>query len=136
MIQKRLYNRPTACNEPSRLYQKQWDDVSASEFACKPDITIPFSGRVFGAKNVDATLACEVMGSPVPYVKWVIDGRIINNNSHPQPFADQGRMQVERRLENRFKRTSDCNYYRVTHPLDYSVALFWGVPWVVWHFYS
>ena len=90
MIQKRLYNRPTACNEPSRLYQKQWDDVSASEFACKPDITIPFSGRVFGAKNVDATLACEVMGSPVPYVKWVIDGRIINNNSHPQPFADQG----------------------------------------------
>jgi hypothetical protein len=88
VVAKRLYNRPTSCAEPSRLHLKRWDEISASEFACKPHIEAPFP-RVFGAPGVDASLACHIMGSPVPHARWVVGGRIVNNNSHPQPFADQ-----------------------------------------------
>ena len=88
VVTKRLYNRPTACAEPSRLADKLWDEVVPAEFACKPHIEIPFS-RVFAAPGVDATLACHIVGSPVPQARWVVRGRIINNNTHPQPFADQ-----------------------------------------------
>ena len=95
VVAKRLYNggggapsARTTCSEPSRLHGKSWDTVSASEFACKPSIGTPFA-RVFGAPGVDAGLACRILGSPVPHPRWVVGGRIIGNNSHPQPLADQ-----------------------------------------------
>ncbi len=47
------------------------------------------SRRVFAAPGVDATLSCNVVGSPIPQVRWVMDGRIINNNTSPVAFADQ-----------------------------------------------
>ena len=97
VVNKKLYNRPTSCSEPSRLYEKMWDDISAAEFACKPEISIPYP-RVFGAPNVDATLSCHIMGSPVPQARWVVKGRIVNNNTHPAPFADQTWILREERL--------------------------------------
>lgn len=87
-VDKKLYSRPTACNEPSRLNGKMWDEIQPAEFACKPHLEIPYP-RVFGAPGVDATLACKIKGSPVPQGRWVVDGRIVNNNTHPEPFASQ-----------------------------------------------
>ena len=85
---KKLYNRPTACNEPARLHTKMWDEIAAGDFACKPHILIPFK-FVFGAPNVNVTLACHITGSPIPQARWVVNGRIVNNNTSPAPFAEQ-----------------------------------------------
>jgi hypothetical protein len=88
VVNKKLFDRSATCSEPSRLGGKKWDAVLAIEFACKPDIEMPLP-RVFGAPGVDATLSCKVTGSPVPTIRWVVNGRIVNNNTHPTPFADQ-----------------------------------------------
>ena len=54
------------------------------------------SERVFAAEGVDVTLACNIVGSPVPQARWVMNGRILNNNTSPQPFSDQTYLLRER----------------------------------------
>ena len=71
-----------------RLQGKPWDAILPAEFACKPELTVPVE-RVFGSEGVDVTLACNIVGSPVPQVRWVMDGRILNNNTSPAAFATQ-----------------------------------------------
>lgn len=88
VVSKKLYNRPTACAEPARLHGKMWDDINKREFACKPHIEIPYE-FVFGSPGVNATLSCHVTGSPPPTTRWVVKGRIVNNNTSPIPFNDQ-----------------------------------------------
>lgn len=88
IVGKKLYNRPTACNEPTRLNGKMWDDVSPRDFACKPEIIL-LDEFVFGQPGDNATLSCHITGSPKPSAKWVVNGRIVNNNTSPVPFSDQ-----------------------------------------------
>lgn len=88
LVRKGLYARPTACNEPTRLHDKMWDDISPGDFACKPEIIVP-QKFVFGSPGVNVTLSCYVSGSPPPQVRWVVNGRIVNNNTSPAPFSDQ-----------------------------------------------
>ena len=38
---------------------------------------------VVGRPGLNATLRCKITGNPVPAVKWVLNGRIIQNNSAP-----------------------------------------------------
>ena len=88
VIEMKLYNRPTSCMEPTRLNGKTWDEINKRDFACKPKIHIPYE-FVFGSPGRNATLACHVTGSPLPQTRWVVDGRIVNNNTSPVPFSDQ-----------------------------------------------
>ena len=88
VVNKGLYDRPTSCNDPGRLNGKTWDTILPIEFACKPRVELPIE-RYFAAPGVDTTLACRILGSPIPRTRWVYNGRIVNNNSYPQPFADQ-----------------------------------------------
>ena len=89
VIHKKLYNRPTSCMDPARLHEKMWDDLQAKDFACKPEITIPFE-FVFSSPGRNATLSCHITGSPPPQTRWVINGRIVNNNTTPVgPFSEQ-----------------------------------------------
>ena len=61
VIHKKLYNRPTSCMDPARLHEKMWDDIEAKDFACKPDITIPYE-FVFSSPGRNATLSCHITG--------------------------------------------------------------------------
>ena len=88
VVTKKLFNRPTSCMEPARLHGKMWDDVQKRDFACKPDIQIPFE-FVFGSPGRNATLSCHITGSPMPQTRWVVGGRIVNNNTSPVPFNEQ-----------------------------------------------
>lgn len=88
VIDKRLYDPATLCSEPSRLNSKKWTRVEAAEFACKPKIEIPYK-YVFGTLGANAELACKIKGSPIPRARWVVNGRIVNNNTNPEPFASQ-----------------------------------------------
>jgi len=54
-------------NKICRLHDKMWDDISAGDFACKPEIVIP-DKFVFGSPGVNVTLSCLVSGSPAPQV--------------------------------------------------------------------
>jgi hypothetical protein len=56
-----------------RLHDKMWDDISAGDFACKPDILVP-QKFVFGSPGVNVTLSCLVSGSPPPKVLTMIVG--------------------------------------------------------------
>lgn len=85
---KKLYNRPTVCVEPARLHGKMWDEISTRDFACKPYINTP-DEFVFGTPGRNATLSCQITGSPRPQGRWVVNGRIVNNNTNPVPFSDQ-----------------------------------------------
>ena len=52
------------------------------------NIEIPYE-FVFGSPGRNATLSCHITGSPPPTTRWVVDGRIVNNNTSPVPFDDQ-----------------------------------------------
>ena len=61
VVDKKLYARPTACMDPARLHEKMWDDLQAKDFACKPDINIPYE-FVFSSPGRNATLSCHITG--------------------------------------------------------------------------
>lgn len=77
-----LYTYPTSCAEPERLADKLWQDVNPKDFACKPEIRVPQS-VVFSQPGANVTLSCFIIGSPMPDAKWVLKGRIVNNNTVP-----------------------------------------------------
>ena len=50
--------------------------------------------RVFAHRGENATLECEVLGNPVPGVKWVLNGRVIQNNTSPVKCNNCGRVYI------------------------------------------
>ena len=42
-----------------------------------------------GRPRTNATLHCKITGNPVPAVKWVLNGRIIQNNTVPLHSSNQ-----------------------------------------------
>ena len=72
----------TVCQEPERNGGKHWSQVESKEFACKPEVHVT-RDRVVARPGENATLRCKIKGNPVPGVKWVLNGRIIQNNSAP-----------------------------------------------------
>ena len=65
-----------------------WDEIQLRDFACKPFIKI-INEVIFSSPGRNATMSCLVEGSPVPDMKWVSNGRIINNNTTPMAFSKQ-----------------------------------------------
>ena len=45
-----------------------------------------------GRPRTNATLHCKITGNPVPAVKWVLNGRIIQNNTVPLHSTNQDKI--------------------------------------------
>ena len=88
VVNRNLYKPPTTCHEPARLNKKHWNKIETMDFACKPIITIPRE-FVFSSPGRNATLSCLIEGSPLPTLRWVKNGRIINNMTSPVAFSNQ-----------------------------------------------
>lgn len=88
VVEKGLYNYPTTCREPERLSDKMWDTIPSQEFACKPRIEVS-QGRIYSQPGTNVTLSCFIKGNPVPEAKWVLRGRIVNNNTSPTGVGNQ-----------------------------------------------
>ena len=82
VVHKKLLTTQTICLEPERLADKAWTEVTSQDFACKPEVEVS-RPKVLGKLGENATLECKIIGNPVPAVKWVLNGRIIQNNSSP-----------------------------------------------------
>ena len=84
VVKKNLLTDPseTVCHEPERITGQMWAKVSSQDFACKPEVEV-LDPTVVGRPGTNATLRCKITGNPVPGVKWVLNGRIIQNNSAP-----------------------------------------------------
>jgi len=85
VVQKQLLSTgsgSTLCHAPERNNGKKWPEMDAKDFACKPEIAVR-SPVVVGRPGENATLKCKITGNPVPGLRWVLNGRIIQNNSAP-----------------------------------------------------
>ncbi|PBC34525.1 Peroxidasin [Apis cerana cerana] len=80
-IEKKLYTKPTTCQQPESLAGKMWDEISSDEFACRPEIfTIGPSVKVEVGKG-NVTFWCRASGIPRPQLSWVHRSRVINNHT-------------------------------------------------------
>jgi len=93
VVQKNMLMNPssTRCSDPDRLADKLWTDVNSMDFACKPSVEVD-QPVVVGRPRTNATLHCKITGNPVPAVKWVLNGRIIQNNTVPLHSNNQDKM--------------------------------------------
>uniref|UniRef100_A0A1B6KZX6 Ig-like domain-containing protein n=1 Tax=Graphocephala atropunctata TaxID=36148 RepID=A0A1B6KZX6_9HEMI len=82
-MEKNLYADPTTCAEPSYLANQKWSEIDSSKFACKPQIVYPppEKSTTVEALGEEVTLSCKVAGNPSPEVYWVVNSRIISNNT-------------------------------------------------------
>ncbi|XP_033177837.1 amphoterin-induced protein 1-like [Bombus impatiens] len=80
-IERKLYTKPTTCQQPATLAGRMWDEVSSDEFACRPEIfTIGPSVKV-EVGNGNVTFWCKASGIPRPQLAWVHRSRILNNHT-------------------------------------------------------
>ena len=95
VVKKNLLTDPgdTVCHEPERITGQMWARVSSQDFACKPEVEV-LEPTVVGRPGTNATLRCKITGNPVPGVKWVLNGRIIQNNSAPLHTKDPDQVYV------------------------------------------
>jgi len=95
VVKKNLLTDPgdTVCSEPERITGQLWSRVTSQDFACKPEVEVT-EPVVVGRPGLNATLRCQITGNPVPGVKWVLNGRIIQNNSAPLHSRDPDQVYV------------------------------------------
>jgi len=93
VVHRALSTGLTICAEPVRLADKPWDKVNSQEFACKPEVSVR-APTVFASPGQNATLECHILGNPVPAVKWVLNGRVIQNRSTPLQCSNCGQIYV------------------------------------------
>ncbi|CAB4065075.1 unnamed protein product [Lepeophtheirus salmonis] len=67
IMDKNLNSRANACAEPERLHNK----------------------NVYSSPGMNASLSCLITGSPAPQARWVVNGRIVNNNTRPTAISEQ-----------------------------------------------
>lgn len=79
VIANKFYEPELKCSEPLSLYNSQWD--AFDELSCKPEILhILANGKIVDsivALENTLVLSCVVRGDPLPDVKWVKNGRIV-----------------------------------------------------------
>lgn len=84
--EKNLYTHPTSCAEPSRLHNRNWNELESNDFACKPRIIEPLQGTAIQATGENITMSCKVMGNPKPDVTWAQNTITIDGMS--RKYAD------------------------------------------------
>lgn len=67
-IERKLYTKPTTCQQPPNMAGKMWDEVSSDEFACRPKITAIGPATKIEMGKGDVTLSCRASGVPRPEV--------------------------------------------------------------------
>ncbi|XP_036143904.1 uncharacterized protein LOC105837447 [Monomorium pharaonis] len=78
-IERKLYTKPTTCQQPSHMAGKMWDEVNSDEFACRPKITaIGPAMKIEMNKGDDVTLMCRATGIPHPQLSWSHRNRVLN----------------------------------------------------------
>lgn len=80
VISKNLYTSPISCMEPAKVHGKLWKELDSSDFACRPSIVYPALGTTIRTPDVNVTLSCQVNGSPLPEVNWVLNSQIIDGS--------------------------------------------------------
>jgi len=122
VVHRGLYNSPTKCSEPERLAGKPWNSnqVSSNDFACKPEIERKNShSRVYSQPGANVTLNCIITGNPTPAAKWVLNGRIILNNTSPSNTNSQNRRYIIREVAT-MERGIRRNYSLTISKVDYN----------------
>lgn len=83
ILGNKLYEPELRCSEPLSLFNSQWD--AFDELSCKPEILhILANGKVVDsivALENTLVLSCVVRGEPLPEVKWVKNGRVVQEAS-------------------------------------------------------
>ncbi|XP_029036672.1 uncharacterized protein LOC114872988 isoform X2 [Osmia bicornis bicornis] len=80
-IERKLYTKPTTCQQPPNLAGKMWDEISSDEFACRPEIfTIGPSVKMEFARG-NVTFWCRASGTPQPKLFWIYRSRTLTNES-------------------------------------------------------
>jgi len=87
VMKKNLFNQPTSCVAPRKLFQVSWDKLELKDLACPPRVIVrePEKSVTLGSKVV---LSCFISGSHRK-VHWVRSGFIIKNNSVSQDGGHQ-----------------------------------------------
>lgn len=68
-IERKLYTKPTTCQEPPNMAGKMWDEVTSDEFACRPKIiTIGPNTKIETSSRGEVTFSCRATGIPRPQV--------------------------------------------------------------------
>jgi len=67
-IERKLYTKPTTCQEPPNMNGKMWDEVTSDEFACRPKIVVIGPASKVEMGKGDITLFCKATGIPHPQV--------------------------------------------------------------------
>ena len=75
------------------IFINPFSQVNSLLFACRPEVSVAVP-RVFAHRGENATLECEVLGNLVPGVKWVLNGRVIQNNTSPLKCNNCGRVYI------------------------------------------
>ncbi|XP_050448362.1 leucine-rich repeat-containing protein 24-like isoform X2 [Cataglyphis hispanica] len=87
-IERKLYTKPTTCQEPPNMAGKMWDEVTSDEFACKPKIVTISPGTKIEMRRGDVTFSCRATGIPRPQLSWAHRTRVLDNLSK-RPNSDR-----------------------------------------------
>ncbi|XP_020293729.1 amphoterin-induced protein 1 [Pseudomyrmex gracilis] len=83
-IKRKLYTKPTTCQEPPAMAGKMWDEVSSDEFACRPKIIFIGPATKIEMGKGDVTLSCKASGVPQPQLTWVHRKSVLKKDSKRQ----------------------------------------------------
>ena len=83
MIHQKLesqYDGYAECSLPENVAHKLWTEMASYQFACPPHVYMT-RDHVDGILGHGLHLHCNVNGSPIPAVKWMINDTLISDNS-------------------------------------------------------
>lgn len=79
LLASKLYSMALACEEPSSLAGRPWEDVAPADFACAA--TVELHDRTIQQEaGGNVTFHCRASGDPEPEVTWYFNGRPVGAN--------------------------------------------------------
>lgn len=88
-MERKLYTRPTSCEQPPALAGRMWDEIESDEFACAPRIESIGSMQVGDPGSGRAQLWCRAQADPRPQISWVHRQRVLGNGTKRHASSDK-----------------------------------------------